>query len=104
MRTTKIKITTTKRVTNSCNKERKRKITINMRTMIRRATNNYKHKRCKTRIPRSKITMIRRITNSYNQEGASLKCLNFKRFSSKVVLIASRSLELPKEKMHAKFW
>lgn len=63
MRTTKFKITTTKRVTNNCNKKRRRNMMINMRIV-----NNYKHKRCETRTIKIKITTIKRVTSSYSEK------------------------------------
>ncbi len=37
---------------------------INMKTVTKRITNNYKHKRCKTRTTKIKITMIRKGASS----------------------------------------
>ncbi len=48
-------------------------MTINMRIMTKRVTNNYKHKRCKMRTTKIKITMIMKVTSSSNQEGGKRK-------------------------------
>ncbi len=42
-------------------------MTINMKTITKKVTNNYKHKICKTKT--TKITMTKRVTNNCNQEG-----------------------------------
>ncbi len=39
-----------------------------MRTMTRRITSIYKHKRCKTRTTKIKITMIRKVISSCSKE------------------------------------
>ncbi len=49
-------------------KERKRKMTINMRTMIKRVANSCKHKRCKTQTTKIKIMMIRKVNSNYNEK------------------------------------
>jgi hypothetical protein len=41
---------------------------INMRTVTKRSTSNYKHKKCKTRTTKIKITMIRKVVGSYNEK------------------------------------
>jgi hypothetical protein len=41
---------------------------INVRTAIRKVTNNYKHKRCKMKTTKIMITMTKRVVNSCNQE------------------------------------
>ncbi len=64
-------------------------MTINMRTITKKVTNNYKSKRCKMKTTKIKITMTRRVVNNYSQEGASLKRLSFKRFNLRVVLATS---------------
>jgi len=70
-------ITTTKRVVNSCNEKRKEgKMMINMRTVTKRSTSNYKHKKCKTRTTKIKITMIRKVVDSYNEEKEKGKWLS----------------------------
>jgi uncharacterized protein YhfF len=67
-RITKIKIMTTKRVINNCNKKRGKKMMINMRTATKRVTNSYKHKKCKTKIIKIKITTIKKVVNSYSEK------------------------------------
>jgi hypothetical protein len=48
--------------------KKRRKMMINMRTVTKRSTSNYKHKKCKTRTTKIKITMIRKVVGSYNEE------------------------------------
>jgi ribose 1,5-bisphosphokinase PhnN len=67
--TTKIKITTTKRVISKAlqPRGRKKKTTINMKTMTKKVVNSCK--RCKTQTTKIKITTTRKVTSNYNQEG-----------------------------------
>jgi ATP-dependent Lon protease len=70
MRTTKIKITTIKKVTSSYNQEGgKRNMIINMRIVIKKVARSCKHKRYKTQTTKITIMTTKRVVNSYSQEG-----------------------------------
>ncbi len=53
-------------------------MTINMKTTTKRVVSNCKSKRCKKRTTKIKITTTKKVINNCSQDGASLKCLNFK--------------------------
>ncbi len=44
-------------------------MTIDMKIVSRKVTNNYKHKRCKIKITKIKIIMTRNVANSCSQVG-----------------------------------